>query len=216
MGLVWVFRKAFYDTLRRQRAEKAYGADTSSPVASQVLSEVLDHKIPLRIQARIQRDILTALRLTDEFHLDFTLEEATEAYLCIDELKARQVPVIFGPIYEPTGGRRGRGDDVRSHYSTFRQLLAAGIPTALTAQEYREEDGLARQAMLAIRYGVSFDDALRSVTQTPAQLLGIADDLGTLEPGKRADLVVWSQQPLAATSRILAVMIDGQLVVDRR
>ncbi len=216
MGLVWVFRKAFYDARRRQQGETAYGADTAGPEATAVLMDVLDGKTPLRIQARIQRDILTALRLTDEFGLRFTLEEATEAYLCIDELKARQVPVIFGPIYESATGRRSRGDVARARYFTFRALLAAGIPTALSAQEYREEEGLARQAMYAVRFGVTFDDALRCVTQWPAQMLGLDSEMGTLETGKRADLVVWSEQPLAATSRIVAVMVDGEMVVDGR
>ena len=138
MGLVWVFRKAFYDTQRRQRGQTADGADTASPAATAVLAGVLRGEIPLRIQARIQRDILTALRLADEFDLRFTLEEATEAYRCIDELKAAQVPVIFGPIYEtPSGIRQRSGEGQRSRYYTFRALLDAGIPTALSAREPR-------------------------------------------------------------------------------
>lgn len=217
MGLVWVFRKAFYDALRLQQGEVAYGADTASPEALAVIGKILHGKVPLRIQARIQRDILSALRLADEFKLHFTLEEATEAYLCIDEIKAAKVPVIFGPIYAiPTGIRQRSGEGQRSRYCTLRALLDAGIPTALSAQENREEDGLARQAMLAQRFGVTLDDALRSVTQTPARMLGLDDQIGTLEPGKRGDAVVWSGPPFAATSRIVSVLVDGELIVDRR
>jgi imidazolonepropionase-like amidohydrolase len=176
MGLTWVFRKAFYDAERRGRGVEAYGADTASPEASAVLREVLAGKVPLRIQARIQQDILTALRLAKEFNLRFTLEEATEAYRCLDELRQESVPVIFGPIYErPAGIRLRSGEGTRSRYYTARALLEAGIPTALSAQELREEDGLARQAMYAIRFGVGFDDALKAVTQTPARLLGLDD-----------------------------------------
>jgi imidazolonepropionase-like amidohydrolase len=94
--------------------------------------------------------------------------------------------------------------------------LEKGIPTALSAQEFREEDGLARQAMFAQRFGVSFDDALRAVTQTPAQLIGLDEELGTVSVGKRADLVLWSGQPFAATSRPLVVLIDGEVVLDQR
>jgi imidazolonepropionase-like amidohydrolase len=217
MGLTWVFRKAFYDALRRRDGQEAYGADTSSPEASAVLLDVLENKVPLRIQARIQQDILTALRLAEEFDLEFTLEEATEAYECIDELKERSVPVIFGPIYErPTGLRARTYEARRSRYFTFRALIEAGIPTALSAQELREEDGLARQAMYAMRFGVGFDDVLRAVTQTPARLLGLEAELGTLESGKRADLVAWSGPPFAATSEIIMVLIDGQIAYDRR
>ncbi len=217
MGLTWVFRKAFYDASRRGRGLEAYGSDTAGPEAGAVLRQVLDGKVPLRIQARIQQDILTALRLADEFELSFTLEEATEAYLCLDELKRGSVPVIFGPIYEhPAGIRLRSGEGRRSMYYTFRALIEAGIETALSAQEFREEDGLARQAMYAVRFGVDFDDALQAVTQTPARLLGLDGQLGTLQPGKRADLVVWSGPPFAATSMPLVVLIDGEVVVDRR
>jgi imidazolonepropionase-like amidohydrolase len=217
MGVTWVFRKAFYDAIRRGKGLPAYGGDTAKPEASAVLGQVLQGKVSLRIQARIQKDILTALRLTEEFQTEFTLEEATEAYLCLDELKARSVPVIFGPIYERRGGtyvviREGR----KSRYHTFRELVEAGIETALSAQEFREEDGLARQAMYAMRFGASFDDTLRAVTQTPARLLGIDKELGTLEAGKRADLIVWSGRPFAATSMPAVVLIDGEVVVDRR
>jgi imidazolonepropionase-like amidohydrolase len=217
MGVTWVFRKAFYDADRRGRGVEAYGADTASPEASAVLREVRAGKIPLRIQARIQQDILTALRLAKEFDLRFTLEEATEAYRCLDELQQASVPVVFGPIYErPDGIRLRSGEGQRSRYYTFRALLERGIKTALSAQEFREEDGLARQAMYAVRFGVGFDDALRAVTQTPARFLGLDDQLGTVEVGKRADLVLWSGRPFAATSAAVVVLIDGRVVVDRR
>lgn len=217
MGLVWVFRKAFYDAARRRDGLPVYGADTASPQAHAVLLDVLEGHTPLRIQARLQQDISAAIRLTEEFGLSFTLEEATEAYRCLEEIKASGAAVIFGPIYEQPGGIRLRGREGRnSRYYTFGALLAAGIPTALSAQEFREEDGLARQAMYAQRFGVEFDAALLAVTQTPAKLLGIDDRLGTLDEGKQADLIVWSGHPFAATSSPVVVLIGGQVVVDRR
>jgi imidazolonepropionase-like amidohydrolase len=171
----------------------------------------------LRIQARLQRDILTAIRLADEFDLPFTLEEATEAYRCLDEIKATGVPVVFGPIYaRPSGIRLSSREGNQSRYYTFRALLESGIPTALSAQDLRDDNGLARQAMYAQRFGVSFDDSLRAVTLTPAQLLGLEDQLGTVEVGKRADLIVWSGQPLAAASMPSLVLVDGRVVLDRR
>ncbi|MCH5377064.1 MAG: amidohydrolase family protein, partial [Planctomycetes bacterium] len=217
MGLVWVFRKSFYDALRQRDGLPIHGADTAEPEALDVLLGVLEGRVPLRIQARLQRDILTALRLADEFNLPFTLEEATEAYRCLDEIKSAGVPVIFGPIYDrPAGIRRSSGEGRESRYYTFRALLEKGIPTALSAQEFRDDDGLARQAMYAQRFGVSFDDSLRAVTLTPARLLGLEDQLGTVEVGKRADLILWSGQPLAAASTPSLVLIDGQIVLDRR
>jgi imidazolonepropionase-like amidohydrolase len=212
MGLVWVFRKSFYDAIRREEGLPAYGADTADAEAHAVLLDVLQGRVPLRIQARLQRDILAALRLADEFQLSFTLEDAGEAYRCLDEIKTSGVPVIFGPISDRSASR----DRERPRYSTLRVLLEHGIPTALSAQDLRDEDGLARQAMYAQRFGVSFDQAIRAVTVTPAELLGLDDQLGSVHVGRRADLVLWSGQPLAADSQPVLVLIEGQIVVDRR
>jgi imidazolonepropionase-like amidohydrolase len=70
--------------------------------------------------------------------------------------------------------------------------------------------------MYARRFGVGFDDVLRAVTQTPARMLGLDRELGTVQRGKRADLILWSGEPFAATSMPLVVLIDGETVLDRR
>ncbi len=217
MGVAWVFRKAMYDTKRHVQGLPVSGADAPSPEAMAVLAEVLAGKIPLRIQARMQHDILTALRLTEEFGLRFTLVEATEAHRCVDELKSREIPVVYGPIYVDAPGYRAASrevDNARLH--TLRTLFAAGVSTALTAHELRDEDGLARQGMYALRFGASLEEVLSATTSTPARLLGVDDEIGTLEAGKAADLVVWSGTPFAADSRPLVVVIGGEVVHDRR
>jgi imidazolonepropionase-like amidohydrolase len=217
MGVTWVFRKALYDTRAHANGLPLHGADVPSEPALETLGRLLRGEIPLRIQARTQHDITTAIRLADEFDLSFTLEEATEAYLCLDELKARRIPVVFGPVFVDAPGRRARSAEVdRARLHTMQLLLDAGIETALTAHELRDEDGLARQAMYAMRYGVSLAEVTKAVTSTPARLLGLEDELGTLEAGKRADLLIWSEAPFASTSRPVVVMIDGQIVRDLR
>ena len=210
MGVSWVFRKAFYDADRYARSVPRHGADTPSDEALAVLQQVRAGEIPLRIQARLQHDILTALRVSDEFDLPFILEEATDAYKCIDQIKARSVPVILGPI-EDRASRETR----RFRLATFRALREAGIVTALSALDRRDEDGLARQAMVAMRTGADLGEALRAVTQTPARLLGLDKEIGTLEAGKRADVVVWSGRPFAADAKPVLVLIGGEVVWDQ-
>jgi imidazolonepropionase-like amidohydrolase len=100
--------------------------------------------------------------------------------------------------------------------STVRELMDAGVSVALSAQDLREEDGLARQAMYAVRAGVSPEEAIKAVTLTPAKMLGIDKEVGSIEAGKRADLVVWSGEPLDATSRPLVVLVGGRSVMDLR
>ncbi|GIK17042.1 MAG: hypothetical protein BroJett003_20060 [Planctomycetota bacterium] len=217
MGVAWVFRKAFYDAQRWADGVGIHGADAPPVEAMPYLIGVLKGEIPLRIQARMQHDIEVALRLSDELGLSFTLEEGTQAYECLDALKDRGVPVVFGPIYEQAPGRRGwSGEAAGARLHTFKALLDAGIETALSAQELRDEDGLARQAMYARRFGAELDDVVRSVTATPAKLLGIDGDTGTIEAGKRADVIVWSGAPFAATSRPVVVVVGGRIQVDRR
>jgi imidazolonepropionase-like amidohydrolase len=182
-----------------------------------VLDRVLKGEVPFRIQARTQHDILSAIRLSGEFKIPFVLEEATEAYRCVDELKAGGVGVIFGPIYVDAPGQRAASSEVdRSRLSTMKALVDAGIETALTAQELRDEDGLARQAMYAARYGLDRSQVMRSVTETPARLLGIDQEVGTLQRGKRADIVVWSGAPFDAASSPVVVLAGGRVVLDRR
>ena len=216
MGVSWVFRKAFHDALRDQAGLRLYGADVPPEQAIPVLQQILAGAIPLRIQARMQHDIFSALRLANEFDLRFTLEEATEAYRCLPQLKAAGVPVIFGPLFmTPSGWRASyavRQEADRPRLNAPRQLADAGIEFALTAQELRDEEGLVRQGMIAVRNGLTPDAALRAVTATPARMIGLDDRLGRLTPGAQADLVVWSTEPFSAASRPLLVMIQGRIV----
>jgi len=217
MGVAWVFRKALYDTARFEKGEVVYGADVPSKPAMRVLRRVLAGDVALRIQARMQHDILSSIRLAGEFGLKFTLVEATEAHRCLQELKETGTPVIYGPIYiDAPGTRRFTAEVERARLHTLRALLSAGVPTALTAHELRDEDGLARQAMYAKRFGVSLADVTRCVTQTPARLLGLADEIGLVSKGKRADLVLWNGEPFGGVSRPVVVMVGGEVVLDRR
>ncbi|MGE4196556.1 MAG: amidohydrolase family protein, partial [Phycisphaerales bacterium] len=217
MGVTWVFRKALFDTQEWARGETPSGADTPPAEALPVLKDLMDGKVRLRVHARQQSDILTAIRLAGEQKLSFTLLEGTEAYKCLNELKAAEVPVIFGPLYmTPSGARQRSSETDGARLTTLKELLDAGIPTALSAQDLREEDGLARQAMYAMKSGVSREEAIRAITLTPATMLGIADVTGSVETGKRADLVVWNGEALDATAQPVVVMVGGKVVFDGR
>jgi len=213
MGVEWVFRKAFHDARRvRERGAPYGGADTAPAEAFPVLEEILAGQ-PLRIQARPQHDILTALRLAEEFKLRIVVDEAIEAYRALPQLKAAGVAVVYGPMFVTAPGfRRFTRDADEPRLDTPARLLETGIPFALTAMELRDEEGLVRQAMMAARYGLPAEAALRAITQAPAELLGLAERLGALRPGLDADLVVWSGEPLEATSRPRLVMVNGQVV----
>jgi imidazolonepropionase-like amidohydrolase len=190
------------------------------PEAVPVLMDVITGRVPLRMQARQQNDIMSAIRLADEFGLGrgdspwpFILEEGTEAYQCIPALKAHNIPVVYGPIFmTPRGFRARTGETDGARLNAAKQLLDAGLTVALTANDMRDEEGLVRQAMMAVRYGLTPEQALRAVTETPAKLLGLGDSIGTLAKGGDADLVVWNADPFSGAGRAELVMIGGQVV----
>lgn len=217
MGVGWIFRKAFHDALLRASGGEPTGADTASPEASAVVRDVLEGRVPLWVQARTASDIESALRLTGEFGVPFTLVDPVEAYRCLDLIAAARLPVVFGPIYDDPSGLSARSSETRrSRLHTLPDLAGCGVPLALSAQDLREEDGLARQAMLAIRAGVAPERALELVTLGPARIIGVESEVGSLEAGKRADLVIWSGPPFAATSAVVKVYVDGRLAFERK
>ncbi|MBI5863711.1 MAG: amidohydrolase family protein [Planctomycetes bacterium] len=215
MGVDFVFRKAFYDADRWQNGIPLHGADTAPAAAFPVLQKVRAGEIPLRVQARMQHDIISALRLAHEFGLKITLDEGTEAYKCIPELKATGTAVIYGPLFMAPPGARDFVNEAENPLLTTPKLLSeAGIPFAITAQEMRDEESLIRQAMVAARYGLPAEIALKSVTLAAANLLRLPESFGVIKQGAEADLVVWSGDPLKADSRVRTVVIGGQVVLE--
>jgi len=217
MGVAWVFRKAFYDAARFEEGLEIRGSDAASPAALEALGPVRAGERTLFVQARSQNDIEAAEHLTDEFGLEYVLLEATEAHRSLDALAAAGRPIVYGPVYiDAVGVRDGTNDTSGSRLGTLRALFDAGLEPALSAQDLRDEAGLDRQAMAAIKSGLSLDEALRAVTVNPARILGVDGDMGTVEAGKRGDVVVWSGEPFAATSRAVVVVVDGRVSLDLR
>jgi len=216
MGLTWVFRKAFHDAELARIGSPFGGADTPSDEAIAVLQRIRAGELPIRMHARQQNDIESAIRLGAEFDLSFTLIEASEAFKTIDSIRGAGVPVVFGPIWtEPSGPRVRMFDSRESRLSTLASLLDAGVTTALSAQDLRDEDGLRAQIQFAVRAGVDPAAALTATTLTPARLLGLDSRIGSIEVGKDADLVVWNAAPHEAGAAPVFVMIGGEILLSK-
>jgi imidazolonepropionase-like amidohydrolase len=209
MGLTWEFRKAFLDAAK-------YVADRpAKPVpATEILGRALAKKLPVRIAASRAMDIESALRIADEFGLVVVFEEAEEAYRHIGALAKRKTPVALRPTFQASRVTVGDGSELR--YGTFAALTAAGIPTALLAGGPDASESLLTMAAFAVRCGAPRDAALRAVTLTPAELLGVANRVGSLEAGKDADFVVLGGDPLDVTSRIERVVVNGRTAWERK
>jgi imidazolonepropionase-like amidohydrolase len=221
MGIVLVARSAWLEAKGLAEALAA-GKKVEVNDANQILLDIMAGKRTLRVVAREHYEITTALRIAQEFGFRFVLEEAPEASRATKELAAAKIPVIFGPIRRASTSRPrnfGFGGaskaKERRRFDSARVLKDAGIPLALTAAGQTGEYGLARQAMFAMRYGLTRSEAVDAVTLAPAQLLGIADRVGTIAVGKDADLVLWNGEPFEATSRQQQVFINGRTVEGR-
>lgn len=179
----------------------------------EALARVLKGEIPLLIAAERAQDIVTALRLAKEFNIKIVLDGAAEAYLVVDQIKAANVPVIIHPTME-----RAVGDTENLSMETAATLKRAGITVALQSgyETYVPKTRVVLfEAALAAANGLSFTDALSTITIDAARILGIANRVGSLEAGKDADLALFDGDPFEYTTHVTTVIINGQVVSDQ-
>jgi imidazolonepropionase-like amidohydrolase len=204
MGAVWVFREAFF------RAKQA-GKDATP--AQTVMREVMAGKRGLNFLARRRGEIEAALRLSREAGAPVILRQAQEVHHILDLVAAHKASVIFGPLQDVEAS--AQRSVLEPRLDTPALLALSGIPFCLTSGGETGQDDLRGQALLAVRNGLESSVALDAVTAAPAAILGLEDRVGSLTKGFDADVVVWSGPPLAATSKPLAVMINGEVVFGR-
>ncbi len=182
----------------------------------EVLAKVLEKEIPLQIEVHRVSDILNALRLAEEFKFSLILDRCTEGYLMAEEIARRKVPVVVGPV--STSFVEMPQLEYRNHSRENATILSAkGIQTALGVSG---RDGLSSKfitlaAALAAANGMDRDAALRAITLTPAEIYGVADRIGSLDVGKRADLVVMTGHPFDAGRQVEMVLVGGKVVYER-
>ena len=174
------------------------------------LLPVLRREIPLKAHAHQANDILTAIRIAREFDLRLTLEHVTEGALIVDELVKANVPLAIGP----TDGQPSKIELQHKSWQTPVLLNAAGCRVSIiTDSPVTLQSHLRLCAGMAIANGMPEADALRAVTLNPARHIGVEDRVGSLEPGKDADLVLTDGSLFDLQTRIVETWIDGKRVV---
>ena len=209
LGVALTIRQAF----AKARAWSAKPADErDADLVSEALTRVLEREIPWRQHSHRADDIATALRIAEEFGFELVLDHGTEAYLIADRIAAAGVPVLYGPLIVSRS-------KVEVRHRTPKApgiLTAAGVKVSIiTDHPVVPIEFLVDQAALAVKHGMAPADALRAITLTPAEVLGIADRLGSLAPDKDADLVLWEGDPLDTRNRTLRVWQQGREVMRR-
>jgi imidazolonepropionase-like amidohydrolase len=176
----------------------------------EALARVIRGEIPLLITANRAQDIITALRLAKEFNIKIVLDGAAEAYLVLDQIKAANVPVIIHPTMA-----RAAGEDENLSMETAAALRRAGILFALQSgfESYVPKTRVVLfEAAVAAANGLSFRDALATITIDAARILGVSNRVGSLEAGKDADLALFDGDPFEYTTHVTGVIVNGQVV----
>jgi imidazolonepropionase-like amidohydrolase len=213
MGSAAVMRGALakaQDYLRKKETAAAKGdPPPDADLKLEMIGRVLRREIPMRVHAHRADDILTAVRIRDEFGIDITIEHATEADRIAPLLAAKGIPCLFGPI----GGPRSKLENKDRGPHIPAALHAAGVKFGLICDHpIIPQQWLRIGAGLCIREGLSDRAALEACTRDAAEIIGVADRVGTLEPGKDADVVIWDGDPFEYLTRARCVLVDGKLV----
>lgn len=170
---------------------------------------VIAGEIPLLIHAHRADDIITGLRIADEFKLKTIIQHGTEGYKIPEELASRDVPAVVGPSL----CSRAKVELKDLSLKTPRVLAQAGVKVAIiTDHPVVPIQYLPLMASLAVKDGMDEQEALKAITINPAEILGIADRVGSLEAGKDADIIVLSRPPLDWRTKVELVMINGKIV----
>ena len=192
---------------------EAAGDDASKLPAydqkSEALIPVLNHEIPLKAHAHQANDIFTAIRIAKEFGVGLTLEHVTEGHMIVDELAKENLPLAVGPTF----GHASKFELQNKTWETPGILAKAGCHVSIiTDAPVTPLHSLPLCAGLAIKAGMDEYEALRAVTINPAEHIGIADRVGSLEEGKDADVVIVDGCPFDVTGVIKHVLINGEEV----
>jgi imidazolonepropionase-like amidohydrolase len=202
MGIMGMLREAFHGANR-------IGNSTSLRIKP--IIKALNREIPVRIHAHRADDILSAVRLAKEFNLDLRIEHCTEGHLIASELAEMNLKVSVGP----TLTRRSKVELKNKTWKTYQELTKHGIEVSITTDHpYTPIQYLNVCAALAVREGLSEQKALEGITIFPARNLKIDDQLGSIEAGKDADLVLWSHHPFHFLSKPKWTMINGEFVYE--
>ncbi|HHW98115.1 MAG TPA: amidohydrolase [Firmicutes bacterium] len=215
MGTAYILREALYKAKDyQQKLERAQANPEKMPerdLQSEALVKVLTGELPLYVHAHRADDMMTSIRIAKEFGLRLVFTTATEAHKLAQTIKHADIPVILGPI----SASRMSVETAGRTLCTPAALHEAGVKFALTTNHPETPLlTLTMQAGLAVRGGLCPEEALKAITLYPAEILGMADRVGSIEVGKDADLAIWDGHPLKVRSTVLATFVQGELVFE--
>jgi imidazolonepropionase-like amidohydrolase len=208
MGVAALFRQQLMKAQDYLRAQSK-GDSGARDLGMENLCKVLRGEIPLRAHAHRADDIVTVLRLADEFNIRITIEHCTEGHLIAEYVAEKGVRVSVGP----TMSTKSKVELADKGWHTVIALAKAGVPVSITTDhpvvgiEY-----LMTSVATAVKHGLDARIAFQAVTINAAKHIGVEDRVGSIEVGKDADLVVWSGNPLDIRNSVEKTIIDGNVI----
>jgi imidazolonepropionase-like amidohydrolase len=224
MGMAAQLRQVFIDAQDYQQRLSDYDrkkgewdkSDKSKPEPASVKRDLkleallpyLQGKRPVVVAANEASDVQTAVQLAQEFKLKIVLNHLTHSQSVLDYVASLKLPVIVGPIYEDPKEDE-RYDSV---YSLPAQLQKRGVKVIFASYDSHQSRNLPYAAGYSVAFGMPYEEALKGVTLYPAEVWGVADQLGSLDVGKLANVVVANGDPLDVKTDIKRIFIQGQEV----
>jgi len=217
MGVAALLRETLVKAQNyQQKIEKANGDPDKMPARDLGLENmvrVLKRELPLRTHCHRADDMMTVIRVAKEFNIKVTIEHATEGHKIAHELAKNDVAIIVGPSLTA----RSKVEVRDRSLATAGICAEAGVKVALmTDHPIIPVHYLPICAGLAVKHGMDEDEAMRAITLTAAEICGVAERVGSLVPGKEADIVVWDDHPFEYTTHVEYTIINGSVVYQRQ
>ena len=207
MATMAIARQGFYEAkeyMKKSDEEREFNLQTEH------IAKALEGGISVRAHAHRADDIMTAIRLRDEFQLDLVVEHCTDGHLIVEELKEAGVKVAVGPSLS----NRAKVEMENVTFRTPGVLASAGVDVAIiTDAPCTPIQYLPICAGMAMREGMTEADAFKALTIVPAKILKVDDRLGSLTVGKDADVVVWNNHPMEIMGKPELVFVNGKQIV---
>ena len=194
---------------RIYQQEKDGGKEPKFDMKLEAMLPVMRGEIPLKAHAHRADDILTSIRIAKEFGLKLTLDHCTDGALIADELAEEGYPALVGPSF----GNKSKPELKNKDYETVGVLHKAGVKVCIiTDAPVITIENLPMCAGLAAQAGLPKEEAWKAITINPAEVLGVADRVGSLEVSKDADIVIWTADPLTTIGgQAYMTIVDGKI-----
>lgn len=209
MATAALLRELLFKT-RRYLEEKESGKNPPFDMKLEAMIPVIKGEIPLKAHAHRADDILTSIRVAKEFGVGLTLDHCTDGALIADELAEEGLPAFVGPSL----GSKSKIELANKSFTTPKILTDAGLTVSIiTDAPVIPLEYLPMCAALAVNAGLDVEDAWKAITINPALSVGIGDRVGSLEPGKDADIVIWTADPMTTVgAKSYTTIVNGKVV----